>query len=239
MEAIKTRIPKRSKLSHNVFSDLKKKIMDGSIKTGEYLKTEAEMCDEYQVSRTTVRDAVSSLEEHGFVEKQQGKGVVVINRSVDVAIDAIQNLVARSDYSLGELFQVRDILERNIVVLASKNATLEDIEELRKWVGLMNRQGLSVAKYTEYDLKFHLTLAKVSKNQIFYAIVQGLYPFSWKMINEIVKEGGKMEQAHKFHGQILASIEKRDEEGSLQHMINHLRVTRKIVDEIEERGVRE
>jgi GntR family transcriptional repressor for pyruvate dehydrogenase complex len=235
MESMKCRPGKREKLSYNVYQDLKKKIIEGGIKTGEYLKSEPEMCDEYQVSRTTVRDAVSNLEVHGFVEKQQGKGVVVINRSADVAIDAIKNLVQRSDYSITELFQVRYVLEQNIVTLASKHTGLENIEELKKWVRLMDKEAHDIEKYAEYDLKFHLCLAKISGNRIFYAIVQGLYPFHWKMISEIIKEGGMMEHTKNLHSKILHAIEKQDEAEALQHMLNHLQVTGKIVEEIENR----
>jgi GntR family transcriptional repressor for pyruvate dehydrogenase complex len=228
-------LTKREKLSRYVFDDLKKRIMDGTIKTGEYLKTEPELCIEYRVSRTTVRDAVSSLEKLGFVEKQQGKGVFVIEHSTDAAADAIRNLIVRSDYAMSELFQVRDVLERSIVVLAARNATKDDIEELSKWVSLMNQEDIGEAKYAEYDLKFHLTLAKVSKNPIFCAVVQGLYPYFWEMIQDIIKEGGKLEKAHKFHAHILMSIKEQNEVDALKHINDHLKVTKEIVDEIERR----
>jgi DNA-binding FadR family transcriptional regulator len=235
MIAAETEFIRREKLSHYVFDDLKKKIMNGIIKTGEYLKTEPELCIEYRVSRTTIRDAVSSLEKLGFVEKRQGKGVLIIEHSTDAAVDAIRNLIVRSDYAMGELFQVRDVLERSVTVLAARNATDHDIEELAHWVDLMNHEGIGEIKYAEYDLKFHLALAKISKNPIFYAIVQGLYPYFWEMIQDIIKEGGKMERAHKFHAHILMSVKERNEADALKHIADHLKVTKEIVDDIEKR----
>jgi DNA-binding FadR family transcriptional regulator len=138
---------------------------------------------------------------------------------------------------MSELFQVREVLERSVVVLASRNATDRDIEGLTKWVELMNQEeDVEETKYAEYDLKFHLDLARISKNRIFYAIVQGLYPYFWEMIQDIIKEGGKMEKAHKFHARILMSVKDRNEIDALKHINDHLRVTKEIVDEIERRG---
>jgi DNA-binding FadR family transcriptional regulator len=238
MTTVGTELTKREKLSRYVFGDLKMKIMDGIIKAGDYLKTEPELCIEYRVSRTTIRDAVSSLENLGFVKRQQGKGVLVIEHSTDVAADAIRNLIVRSGYAMGELFQAREVLERSVVVLAARNATDNDIEGLAQWVDLMNQEeDVEEAKYAEYDLEFHLDLARISKNRIFYAIVQGLYPYFWEMIQDIIKEGGKMEKAHKFHARILMSVKERNETEALKHINDHLKVTKEIVDEIERQGV--
>ncbi|MEN6593672.1 MAG: GntR family transcriptional regulator [Clostridiaceae bacterium] len=53
---------------------IKAQILSGEIKPGDKLKSEAEMVEEYDVGRLTVRSALSQLVEEGYLEKAQGKG---------------------------------------------------------------------------------------------------------------------------------------------------------------------
>lgn len=57
---------------------LTKDIMSEKLKKGDSLPTEAKLCQIFNVSRVTVRQALQLLVEKGFVEKKQGSGTKVI-----------------------------------------------------------------------------------------------------------------------------------------------------------------
>jgi len=57
--------------------ELKKSIQDGTISNGEKLPSERELCNEYSVSRITVRQALNELEKSGLIYTVQGKGTFV------------------------------------------------------------------------------------------------------------------------------------------------------------------
>lgn len=57
---------------------LRQQIISGHFATGSLLPSENELCEQFQTSRMTVRQALSELVREGFIERQHGKGSVVI-----------------------------------------------------------------------------------------------------------------------------------------------------------------
>ncbi len=78
-------------LYQQLFIILKQKIVNGSIPVGSKLPGEDEIEAFYNVSRTTVRQAIEILVKEGFVNKQQGKGTFVIANKPK-SIQTIQGL---------------------------------------------------------------------------------------------------------------------------------------------------
>lgn len=62
----------------STLKDLKDKIKSEFYKVNDLLPSESELCEEYNISRSTIRQALSILESDGFIQKQQGRGSVVI-----------------------------------------------------------------------------------------------------------------------------------------------------------------
>lgn len=52
---------------------IKNTITSGTLRVGDLLPSEAELCDKFEISRNTVRQAIGSLEEAGFVVRKRGK----------------------------------------------------------------------------------------------------------------------------------------------------------------------
>ena len=59
---------------------LRKQILSGELTPSEPIPTERELCDEFDISRTTVRQALISLEREGLLKRVQGKGTFVSHR---------------------------------------------------------------------------------------------------------------------------------------------------------------
>lgn len=80
-------------LSQQVQNEIQEMILNGTFRVGEYLPSESELSNRFNVSRTTTRDAISALVEKGFLERQHGKGIFVIDNSKNVAADSFRNMV--------------------------------------------------------------------------------------------------------------------------------------------------
>ncbi len=65
-------------LAQRVVAGLKDKILAGDLPPGHKLPSETELIDEYGVSRTVVREAVTRLQAEGLVETFQGRGSFVL-----------------------------------------------------------------------------------------------------------------------------------------------------------------
>lgn len=86
---------------------LNKKILDNVWLHGEKLPTELELCEQYGVSRITVRRALTELEREGLIVRKQGLGTFVSMPRIE------QNLA--SFYSFSEEFKKRGYKPRNKV----------------------------------------------------------------------------------------------------------------------------
>ncbi len=69
---------KETPLYKSIYDDLKEKIQNNYYKEGTILPTELELVDRYQVSRITMRRALSDLEHDGLIKRIRGKGTVVL-----------------------------------------------------------------------------------------------------------------------------------------------------------------
>ncbi len=69
---------KDTPLYKSIYDDLKGKIQNNYYKEGVVLPTELELIDKYQVSRITMRRALSDLEHDGLIKRIRGKGTVVL-----------------------------------------------------------------------------------------------------------------------------------------------------------------
>ena len=63
---------------HQLYGILKSKIEKDQMKPGDFLPSENKLAKMYNVSRLTVRQALSELAEEGLIERQRGKGTVII-----------------------------------------------------------------------------------------------------------------------------------------------------------------
>lgn len=62
-----------------VYTDLKKQIREGEMDVGDFLPVEAELEKIYNVSRTTIRNAIKALLSEGYVDVKQGRGTQVLD----------------------------------------------------------------------------------------------------------------------------------------------------------------
>ena len=69
-------------LYYQLVNIIKRNITAGTLKPGDVLPSESEMCKSFDISRSTVRQAVSMLEDEGLVVRKQGRGTFVAEPKV-------------------------------------------------------------------------------------------------------------------------------------------------------------
>jgi GntR family transcriptional regulator len=103
---------------------LEQRLIDGVYPIGSLMPSEQELSQEFNSSRTTIREALRYLRERGYVERRQGVGTRVIS-------DTTRSTFFQSFSSLDELFQVA--IETYYVVMGVETVVLE--QELAEMVG--------------------------------------------------------------------------------------------------------
>ena len=99
-----------------IFNTLSKRMQAGHYPVDMRLPTESELCDEFNASRFTVREALRRLVEQGMVQRRQGAGSVVVSTTP-------QARYVHSLSSLSDLFQFA--LDTHYELLSSNQTTLD------------------------------------------------------------------------------------------------------------------
>lgn len=73
---------------YNIFKEL---IESGNLQSGFKLPSENELSEQYEVSRSTVRQTLSELERYGYIYKERGKGSFVSVRPFSQNLSNLYN----------------------------------------------------------------------------------------------------------------------------------------------------
>src|SRR5947209_14728344 len=118
-----------SKVYEQIAEQIEKLILSGELRNGDRLPTEREMAEQFQASRTAVREAMKALAQKGLVDMRPGRGTIVIDGTSKAVRRSLGLMlrVGQTDGSQNLLVEVREILEPEIAALAAARATEEDI----------------------------------------------------------------------------------------------------------------
>ena len=111
---------------------LMKYILDKPVKIGERIPTEGELTELFEVGRSTVRETVKGLVTRGVLEVRRGDGTYVIS-TIYMENDVLRFGNVEDRYRLAlDLFDVRLMIEPEIVTWACRKATEEQIQKLKQ-----------------------------------------------------------------------------------------------------------
>lgn len=214
-------LSKRVSLSEQIQHTLHERIINNVYPKGEYLPSEAGLCEEFGVSRTTVRDAISALAQKGFVKRQQGKGILVINNTDSVVTNSLKNMMLLGDYTVEEFLETREMIERQMAYFAARRATEEQIADMQKAIDCMESHTDDIEAYVGYDLEFHKQIALASQNKLLITVYDAFLPMLQQMVESVVRSSGTVEAEAGYHSKILECIRNRDSAGAQKRTSEH------------------
>lgn len=208
-------------------------IIDGTYSVGDFLPTEEVLCSEFGIGRSSVREAIKTLESQGMVRKLQGKGVVVIDESIEATSKMLNIALAYRKISLKDLMDFRVSLELNTVEFAAMNATDADIENIQSCLDAMFETEYSNEHFAEYDYKFHEAIARASGNSMSELIIRTLRPLLYNQIVYTLNPNFNHEVANRLHEKIYQAIKDRQPRVAVKAMMAHLSETQRLISELD------
>ena len=152
----------------SVIESLGRAIVGGRYAPGELLPKEAELIDEYGVSRTSLREAMKVLAAKGLLEIRQKAGTRVRGESLwntfDTDLLAWSIEEGKGDAIIRDLVELRQILEPSAARLAAGRATMADLKRIDLAHQAMSENVQDPARYAESDVAFHMAIFSASHN---------------------------------------------------------------------------
>ncbi|MFI3175132.1 MAG: FadR/GntR family transcriptional regulator [Bacillota bacterium] len=190
-----------------------------------YLPSEGVLSETLEASRATVREAVRTLEVRGFLERQHGKGLCVIDNGINVLVQAMNDIYDKESIGIDDIIETRHVIEIQAVRLATERATEEDLEKLRGFVETMENAKVVDEKYLEADFWFHQNVVYIAKNAMLSAIVTSYAKWLRKTIEATTNGDINLENTHHYHRNVYEAMKARDPALAQKHMSNHLYAT--------------
>src|SRR3954452_10571766 len=149
-----------------VAEQIQRLIAEGTLKPGDRLPPERELAARFGVARSSLRDAVRTLEVMGILEPRQGTGTVVRDLSAESLVVPLASVLVRKRELVAELIDVRRMLEPALAARAAKNATVDEVMELED---ILRRQAEKMRRgesTVDEDSEFHYTIGRAARNSV-------------------------------------------------------------------------
>ena len=215
---------KKTKLSEQTSDRLYEMIVDEQrYAPGSKLPNENELSRNLQVSRTTLREAISFLVAQGVLEIRRGKGTFVAEELPAAGLDLTSLAGLRSRVRAKDLFEMRLIFEPATVAMACQRGTDEELRQIQKKAERVERIAAEGGDWPLADQEFHWAIIKASHNEY----MRRLYPIINSAVNEILQLSQNRQHMQDIalndNRLILEFLLKRDEAGARHAMSIHMK----------------
>ena len=219
---------KKASLSQQIEKNIKNAIASRFYKPLEKLPSERDLMGQFNVSRTTIREALMSLQSSGliFVKRGMNAGAYVAEINPDPITENFQNLIKFGKINFVHLTEARLYIEPEAARIAAICRTDKDIEmlnELLKKAEASNKTSGKEARLI--NIRFHVEIAKVTQNPIIIFISESITQVYSTVIVEMTKtklskaDVTKNIDAHRY---VLDSIFRKDEKEAFERAKNHI-----------------
>lgn len=213
---------KKTRVYEEIVAKIKEMIEQGRLKSGDQLPTERELSEVFKVSRSSVREALRTLESQKFLESRQGDGTYIARQPIEMLVTPLASAILTEKDSLMELFEMRRLIEPQLAYLAAERATPEEVAEMES---ILDRQADQVSKGEtgmDVDKTFHDSLVGATKNTILIRIMDMLMDSLTESRDKYLQGEGRPERSLSRHREILVAIKAGDRKLAARIMREHL-----------------
>jgi len=156
------------KIYKNIVEQIIMLIRSGSLKSGDKLPSERALAEMFDVSRASLREAISVMEMVGIIDVRPGEGSFISDLNVLPFISLILPLVLKDVSIESDLLDFRIMLELGGIKMAILNMDKHEalMEELGEIIESMKQNLSDVDMGAKLDVRFHKVLYEMSDNAV-------------------------------------------------------------------------
>lgn len=214
------------RLHEQVLDALVERIVAGEFASGDSLPSEADLCEAYRVSRSSVREALRVLAEKGLIEVRHGLGTRVNAPEHWDFMDALILSTRRKSGSMtpiiNDLHEAREIVECEAAALAAQRADDQDRARMQAALEQMLAAIPDPDAFAEADFAFHRAIIEATRNRVLLRMAAPIRELLEYTIQVTTSIPGALQRAYDDHLAIYRAIQRRDCAGARRAMHEHL-----------------
>ena len=211
----------REPLHNKIIREIIAMIVSGTFSVGQRLPPERALCEQFDVSRGTLRKALSQLAGLGVVDIRPGSGVYVCG----VAPADLPGTYLPPDFEhvkLDDIIEARKAIETAAVESACRRITAKQLKGLGAMVERMARSLDNLSEFLECDLAFHQGIVRAGGNAVLAAAFEAIYDYHRFSSIYTSQDEGEEAAALEHHRRLLDALARRDQRAGRKILTEHL-----------------
>ncbi len=214
------------KLSTSVVRQIEQLILRGILRPGERLPAERELSERLGVSRPSLRDAVSELQEQGLLTAKAGSGIFVAEVLGSAFSPALTRLFRTHDEAVFDYLSFRRDMEGLAAERAARLGSASDLKVIQAIFDKMVSAPANSDEEARLDAQFHMAIIEAGHNVVmlhmmrsmFDLLSQGVFYNRKIMFDQRTTRAAILDQ----HRAINDALQARDPEAARNSVQNHL-----------------
>jgi len=219
---------RRDKVYEGVAKQIERLILK-KLQPGDKLPSERDLAESLGVSRSSIRDAIRSLELMGMVEPRQGAGTIVRQISSDSLVSPLADARKRKEELVGELLDFRKMLEPPLAARAATHASTGEIAEMHEILERQEKKLGNGESTIAEDTEFHYAIALASGNSVVRKVLDTLMDLLRDSRERSLQVDGRPQKSLAGHRRILAAIDRHDADSAKVAMRRHIEDVEKML----------
>ncbi|MET0986086.1 MAG: FCD domain-containing protein [Steroidobacteraceae bacterium] len=228
------------KTAELIAEHIRKMIIRGELKDGDYLESQGQLIDSYSVSRPTIREAFRILEAEELISVSRGSrtGARVHSPKADVVARQAGIVLQSRGTTVEDVYEARLVVEPWAARLIARRRSATDVARLRQCVKAAYDAIPDSARFAMAVTAFHEMLVELSGNQtlnLLVTIVRDVINRHETRITTSLRADTSQHELRKLampgiksFEKLIAFIEAGDERGAEKHWRLHMENANKI-----------
>lgn len=227
----------RTTLAEQVATGLIREIERTGLQVGDKIPPEAEIAKDFGVNRLAVREAIRTLSAREILVSSQGRPARVSTPSAGVLAQMLDFRVRQQSLDLEDILDTRRVVECELARLAAHRVQegAADVSEAAELLEEMAQATADMDRFVELDVRFHAAIAAAADTRLLQLILASLETVLLRARRSTFAARERRGEGHvaavTAHRSILQAIENGEPETAARAMEEHLRETRRDVED--------
>jgi GntR family transcriptional repressor for pyruvate dehydrogenase complex len=227
---------KQPNLPRVILQQIKENVYEGKLKKGDKLPSEREFANTLGVSRSTLREAIKSLEIVGFVESYQGAGNYLSKNLSHSFSEPLSIMFMLEGGTVSQIHEFRQAIEQVTVPHAATMIIPNQILDLEMLCEQMEKGRGDQVELADLDRQFHMYIAEITSNPLLITMMNAAEALIQTQIRDVrklmMRDQSALRIINQQHRALLAALETRDSAQATQRIVEHLGFVRGFIDNL-------
>ncbi|AUI35168.1 FadR family transcriptional regulator [[Bacillus] caldolyticus] len=161
---------RKKRVYQAIIEQIQQAIRLGQLQPGDKLPSERDLAEKFQVSRTTIKEAIAVMEAIGVLEIRPGVGTFV--RETGNHLLDLNYIFGDDDTEIHELMEFRQAIEVEAAYYAAIRGTEDGKRKLTQLFSELEKEVMSGKLPARSDFSFHMQISSMSQNALFFRIME-------------------------------------------------------------------